>query len=108
MSMITTDDGIVACGCRTAGECDHNWFAEVRALEKMVDALAEEMKAKLRSKYFRGYSGWDDPANRDLLLAKLKEHAERNNQWNSQEVDIANLAAMLWNIRQYSPEETDA
>lgn len=96
--MITTEGQIQSCGCRSVGECDHNTFAEVRALDQLVDAFAAEMKKKLRDQYYRnGYTGWDDRAKEGIIRDSLCQHLDR--LW-GQEVDIANLAAFLWNFRQ--------
>lgn len=61
----------------------------------MVDAFAAEMKKKLQAKFTEGYEGWDDPKMLPILKVKLMNHAEKPGQ---QVVDIANLAAMIWNI----------
>ena len=64
-----------------------------KKLEKTVDDFVKEMKAKLRIKMNHGYSGWDKPENKGMILEKLS--------WNLKEkdyVDVANLAMMLWNF----------
>lgn len=103
--MITVDRFIPRCGCRSVGECTHGLEAEGEALDELVDAFADEMKAKLRRKWREGYSGWDVPANRPGINAKLFEHVLRTGpQW----VDIANLAAMLWNLDNGEAERIEA
>jgi hypothetical protein len=98
--MITVKSVRASCGCRSAGECEHNNWVEERALDALVDAFAAEMKQKLRVKYWRnGYTGWDDPANRAIILEKVRDHVRRLEEGTAQEVDIANLVAMLWNFR---------
>ena len=93
--MITVESFHKPCGCRSVGECTHNSFAELDALNALVDAFAAEMKRKLRQKALEGRSGWDDPDCADGIMAALIEHANRGR---GQEVDVANLAAMLWNM----------
>jgi hypothetical protein len=97
--MITTEQFMRPCGCRSVGECMHNIFgdhsAELRALDALVDAFAVEMKKKLRAKADAGRTGWDNPANADGIRAAMFEHAARGP---GQEVDVANFAAMLWNL----------
>lgn len=93
--MITTDSFIKPCGCRSAGDCTHNAHAEFDALDALVDAFAAEMKKKLRKKALEGRGGWDDPNCEEWLRASLVTHAERGE---GQEVDVANIAAMLWNM----------
>ncbi len=93
--MITVEQFTKPCGCRSAGECNHNTFAEFTALDALVDAFAAEMKKKLRAKAMEGRSGWDDPQWEPGIRAALIDHAQRGK---GQEVDAANLAAMLWNF----------
>ncbi len=93
--MITVESFHKPCGCRSVGECHHNSFAGLDALDALVDAFAAEMKKKLRRKALEGRSGWDDPACAEGIRAAMLEHAQRGH---GQEVDVANLAAMLWNM----------
>ena len=81
--MITTDD---------FGEA-----AEIAALEAMVDAFAEEMKAKLIRTCRAGMTGWDDPKRfgTNFLWKKMKALWPDNDH--VQVVDIGNYAAMIWN-----------
>jgi hypothetical protein len=64
-------------------------------LDAMVDDFAFAMKEKLHRKAEQGRSGWDNPANAAVIRAAMLEHAARGP---GQEVDVANLAAMLWNL----------
>jgi hypothetical protein len=93
--MITTQSGMVLCGCRSVGECTHNAFAEQRALDMLVEAFAREMKRKLRRKLIDGRHGWDDPACADGIREELLNHIKRGA---GQEIDVANMAAILWNF----------
>ena len=94
--MITVKSFYKPCGCRSVGECYHNSFAGLDALDALVNAFAIEMKKKLRRKLMlEGRNGWDDPACAEEIRAAMREHANRGP---GQEIDIANLAAMLWNL----------
>jgi hypothetical protein len=73
-----------------------------RALCALVDAFAGEMKAKLIKKLREGYVAWDNPCFRENIEGKLIEHASRGS---GQYVDVANLAAMLWNLDLPIPSE---
>lgn len=92
--MIKADDFRKPCGCRSVGECHHNTFAECDAFDAVVDAFAKEMKAKFRRKWREGRGGWDDPNCYEGMRIALQEHAARP----LQHVDVANFAAMLWNL----------
>lgn len=94
--MITVEQFEISCGCRSVGECTHNDFAELKALDALVDAFAAEMKKKLRKKAAEGRSGWDNPLYKDGIRDALILHVVRGP---GQEVDAANLAAMLWNFK---------
>jgi hypothetical protein len=93
--VIATKQFVTPCGCRSVDECDHNFGAERKALDALVDTFAAAMRAKLQQQWRRGWYGWDDPGNREILRARLAEHlAKPGSQW----VDVANFAAMLWNL----------
>lgn len=69
---------------------------EEHALCRLVDAIGAEMKKKLIKKYRKdGYSGWDNEANAYSIASMLAEHVKKGDP-----VDIANLAAFLWNFQQ--------
>lgn len=72
--------------------------AEEQALEALVDAFAAEMKAKLKAKADEGWRGWDDPQYKGNIERFLLDHAQRGLDDSRQYVDVANLAAMLWNF----------
>jgi hypothetical protein len=95
-NMITTEGFIKTCGCRSAGECNHNLTAEIDALDACVNAFAKEMKRKLKRKYMEGFSGWDKKEYESIITQKLIEHSVKNR---GEEIDIANLSMMLWNMR---------
>ena len=93
--MITAEDFIPRCGCRSVGECTHGMFADQRAFDAVVNKLATAMKAKFRNKFMEGRSGWDERDAKEFLLTSLKSHIERGDM-----VDVANIAAMIWNLEQ--------
>ena len=92
--MITAEAFVSLCGCRSVGECEHDYSAETDALKALVDAFAVEMKKKLLCKAREGWGGWDNPENKEHIKASLLHHVKLVGQ----EVDVANLAAMLWNM----------
>ena len=94
--MITTEEYTPRCNCRSVGECYHGLGAEENALNALVDEFAKEMKRKLQEKRLEGYHGWDDPEYKEELERLLREHV---NKEGAQMVDVANFAAMLWNMR---------
>lgn len=87
-----TDMYDTSCTCRSA-DCTHNLFSEERALNNLVNAFARAMKAKLKKKRLQGFSGWSNPdwTPEDMMDA-LKTHLKEGDP-----VDIANLAAFIWN-----------
>lgn len=58
-----------------------------------VDAFARQMKNKLARKHSEGSAGWDDPQNNEHTREMLLSHVTRGK---GQEIDIANLAMILW------------
>jgi hypothetical protein len=90
-----TEDHRLKCECDADDEvpCPHVLCAEVAALEALVDDFAKAMKHKLRAKMRHGKKGWDDESwTKPQIMAALKQHAEKGDP-----VDIANIAAFLWN-----------
>jgi len=69
---------------------------EIERLNGAVDAFAAEMTARLREQALKGYRGWDDPAQYERIVAMLREHA---GVVAGEEVDVANLAMILWSLR---------
>jgi hypothetical protein len=70
---------------------------EISKLFEGVDLFASAMKAKLATKAAQGFTGWDDPNMAAQLKRMLIEHVDRMNVAAApQEIDIANLAMMLW------------
>ena len=76
---------------------EREYLEECERLLSVIGEFATKMFGKLVGKAAEGYRGWDRPANRDMLLRQIREHVERSD-W----VDVANLAAMLWNLEQNS------
>lgn len=98
--LFKTEDFMVPCGCRSAGECSHNVGAELKALNAMVDAFAAEMKKKLKFKMTMGFGGWDNAECLKGIQIGMMANAAKHVLEGGQEVDIANLAAMIWNQNQ--------
>ncbi len=71
--------------------------AEVLALKRLADRFAVAMKAKLLEKYYEGRRGWDRPELRDSIREALVEQTRKNP---IDPVDVANLAAFLWNLEE--------
>ncbi len=70
---------------------------ELAKLDGAVDDFACEMKTKLHRKALEGARGWDDPTFYTKLRIDLNAHADRLiRDEDPQEIDIANLAMMLW------------
>lgn len=89
----TTEQHMISCGCRSVGECNHNLFAEQKALTTCVDDFAYQMKTKLISKANQGKSGWDDERwSPEDIKQQLLEHLEKGDM-----IDMANFAMFAWN-----------
>ena len=69
---------------------------EIARLGRAVDAFAAEMKARLREQAVKGYRGWDDPENYQRIVEMMVKHAAVAV---GEEVDVANLAMILWSLR---------
>ncbi len=103
----TVEKHEVSCGCRSVGECGHNTFAWMKALDALVDDFAEAMKQKLRKKHMEGRCGWDDLEwqtyeMRDQLIehAGVRIHTTGVSLLDPDAVDpvdVANIAAFMWN-----------
>ena len=78
---------------------DRTDLEEIRGLDQAVDLFVSAMRAKLAGKATQGWRGWDDPAFAEVIREKLFEHVERLRNGEGQEIDIANLAMMLWHQR---------
>ncbi|MGH8548592.1 MAG: hypothetical protein ACRERU_08340 [Methylococcales bacterium] len=75
---------------------DQETDEEIKRLNRVVEAFAIEMKARLREQAIRGCRGWDDPASYLRITEMMLEHAAVSP---GQEVDVANLAMILWYLR---------
>ncbi len=72
---------------------------EKMRLKKAVEEFSHEMIEKLWKKYDEGVRGWDSPdrITDNAIKILLSSHvAELNIDNTPQEVDVANLAMMLW------------
>ena len=76
---------------------DQDTQHEIEQLNAAVDAFAVEMKVRLREQANKGYRGWNDPDHYDQIMAMMQSHASAPA---GQEVDTANLAMILWFLRQ--------
>ena len=77
---------------------DQETQEEIERLYQAVDGFATEMKARLREQAIKGCRGWDDPAYYQQITEMMMEHAAVSQ---GQEVDAANLAMILWYLRQH-------
>ena len=66
---------------------------EDQGLNNLVDHFAELMRSKFQKKFKEGYHGWDSGNCKGEFFEKLLENAQDGN-W----VNVANMAAILWNI----------
>ncbi len=71
---------------------------EIERLNRVVDEFSIEMKARLREQAIKGCRGWDDPTSYQQITKMMTEHASVSS---GQEVDTANLAMILWYLRQH-------
>ncbi|MEE9426062.1 MAG: hypothetical protein V3V18_13960 [Methylococcales bacterium] len=76
---------------------DQETEKEIEQLNQTVDEFATEMKARLREQAIKGYRGWNDPENYNQIMDMMLKHASAPV---GQEVDAANLAMILWYLRQ--------
>ena len=75
---------------------------EITRLYEAVDEFASEMKARLREQALKGYRGWDDQENYQRIVDMMVKHAAVDE---GKEVDAANLAMILWNLRRRGVED---
>lgn len=68
-------------------------MSDAERIDAALDAFTAAMRAKLHAKRMEGYFGWDDPTNSSVIYDMMLDHANRGT---GQEVDVANLAMMLW------------
>jgi hypothetical protein len=66
-------------------------------LMNCVDAFAEAMKEKLNKKRGEGWTGWQENENYAGIKESLVYHATVKGI-EGEEVDIANLSMMIWNL----------
>lgn len=81
---------------------DEETQQEIDRLYSTVDNFAAEMKARLREQVIKGYRGWDDPTRYLEITEMMMKHATVSP---GQEVDAANLAMILWYLRQLEDEK---
>ncbi len=76
---------------------DQDTQQEIERLNHIVDEFATEMKARLSEQAIKGYRGWDNPDNYHQITDMMTHHESVST---GQEVDAANLAMILWFLRQ--------
>lgn len=69
---------------------------EISRLNEAVDLFATCMKARLTEKAEEGWTGWDKPESSTKIWNALLAQGAAIPLAKGQEVDIANLAMMLW------------
>lgn len=72
---------------------------DIDDLYMIADVFADEMKNKLAQKVVKGYTGWDDYKHIKVLKNKLYQHTTSVLAGEPQEIDVANLAMFIWNLR---------
>ena len=80
---------------------DQETREEITRLNQVVDDFASEMKARLREQAIKGYRGWDDPARYDEIRDMMTNRAAVPS---GQEIDVANIAMILWYLRRLSDD----
>jgi len=71
---------------------------EIVRLNEVVDEFAQAMKLKLAQKAREGWSGWDKPESSIRIWNAMLAQGAAVPLAKGQEVDIANLAMMLWKL----------
>lgn len=74
---------------------------EIIRLNEAVDGFAIAMKAKLSQKAHEGWTGWDEPESSIKIWNAMLAQGAAVPLARGQEVDIANLAMMLWRLNGY-------
>lgn len=69
---------------------------EIARLHEAVDLFAATMKVKLSEKAEAGWTGWDKPESSIKIWNAMLAQGAAIPLAKGQEVDIANLAMMLW------------
>jgi hypothetical protein len=91
MPLVTVANHKVPCTCSIA--CPHRAHAEQDALDTLIDEASHALRAKLRILLSEGYTGWDNPENREALMTLLKQTLEKGNH-----LETAIMALFLWNL----------
>lgn len=75
---------------------EHDQHMGRHLIMREIDFKLSSAERKLKSIHEKrelGWTGWDQPENKELLKQKLLENY-REEDW----VDVANLALFLWNL----------
>lgn len=65
-------------------------------ITQVIDDFAQAMKNRMKEKLDEGYTGWDDPDNVGETEGRLENAVEEHLNDSPHEVNIANLAMILW------------
>lgn len=89
----TTEKYTKTCGCRSVGECNHNFLVSLTAINACIDDFAEHLRKKLHRKFMEGKDGWDDPQwPKEEIIKQLREHIDKGDM-----IDVAAFAMFAWN-----------
>lgn len=69
------------------------YFNDCLEYRNVVNRFVSLMELKFGEKNRDGYTGWDDPKNKDMILRKLKKNLDDGDY-----VDVGNLVVMLWSL----------
>jgi hypothetical protein len=79
-------------------------YCERKHLMKALDRFTRAMKARLLERMLQGYRGWDRQERQEVFINMLHQLENKvfmyygKNYTDDCEVDIANLAMILWNL----------
>jgi len=75
-------------------------YCERKHLIQCADRFANAMKARLLEMMFKGYRGWDNRSFSPNFRTMLIQYAQEVCEGKLSEVDTANVAMILWNLRE--------
>ena len=81
-------------------QVDPEWVKDETArINAVVDKFGMAMKARLAEKVCEGRTGWSDKSSSDEIYNAMLAHAASTKLAHEREIDVANFAMMLWNLR---------
>ncbi len=84
-------------------QIDQAWVKEeIDRINDVVDQFAMAMKERLAEKVREGRTGWSDKSSSDEIYNAMLAHAASTHLAHEREIDVANFAMMLWNLRTQS------